>query len=229
MAQMLLKTDSAAKVERAVRRHLRLAKRTGNAKAVELAERIVAPAAAQTSATAAAATAREGVEDTFDDWSKTDAALDRLIKRGHRRCVDFDADHPGAGTAPLLFGGEPPSAITNARREDEPDIVAKLVARGAKLPADHPATPLLAELTTAAQASRTAERAWIDAHQNAEATAGAVEVARLAVIGQYRDNFIDIGRAAGADVAEACFPTLRRGGSGAGDDSNDVEDPTKTT
>ncbi|MBI4953468.1 MAG: hypothetical protein HY908_15670 [Myxococcales bacterium] len=158
MAQMLSKTDSPAKVARAVRRHIRLAKRTGHPKAIELALRIDAPAAAQKTAVSAANEAADAVEDAFDDWSKADAALDRLVKRAHRRCADFDADNTGAGTAALVFAGVPPSVVTETRREEEPDIVAKLVARGQKLPEGHLAIPLLPELTAAADASRAAER-----------------------------------------------------------------------
>ncbi|MCC6521221.1 MAG: hypothetical protein IT373_01040 [Polyangiaceae bacterium] len=228
MAQMLSKTDSPAKVARAVRRHIRLAKRTGHPKAIELALRIDAPAAAQKTAVSAANEAADAVEDAFDDWSKADAALDRLVKRAHRRCADFDADNAGAGTAALVFAGVPPSVVTETRREEEPDIVAKLVARGQKLPEGHLAIPLLPELTAAADASRAAERAWIDAYQHAEATKGAVDVARLGVVAQYRDNFIDIGRAAGPDVADACFPTLRRAAGSVADD-DEAEDPPKGT
>lgn len=210
--QTLTKNDHAPKVLRAARRHLRLAKRAGNATAAELALRIAAPVEALKVAVASAAAAREAADDAFDDWTQDDASLDRAVLSAHRKADDWDADHPGSATKALLFEGAPASQITKAPREDEPDLVAKLVARGEKLPAEHPARAVLPKLVELAAASRKSGRAWVDATQRAGAASAAADIARLAVVRAYRDNAIDIARACGDDVADACFPTLRAAG-----------------
>jgi hypothetical protein len=124
----------------------------------------------------------------------------------------------------MVFGGSTTSQITNAARETEPDLVAQMVRRGADLPEGHPAKPLLPVLTEQANASRAGYRAWIDAVQREAVASTAVEVARLQVARVYSDNQIDIERACGRDVAEACFPTLRRAKA---DDPDD--EPTQPT
>lgn len=154
--------------------------------------------------------AAEGTQDAFDDWELGDRTLDRTVKSADRKCVDWDADHPGQKTKELLFGGLTTGQVVNAARADEPDLVARMVERGRDLPEGHPARPLLAQLTEGATASRTAHRAWVDAAQREAVAATAVEVAKLQVVAVHNDNQIDIERACGRTVAEACFPVLRR-------------------
>lgn len=209
MAQMLLQRDSAAKVKRAVRRHLRLARRSGDEKAIAVAERIVKPLAALEEAMNAAAKAVEKAEDAFDDWNHDDARLDQLVRRVHLRCREWDASHGGARTAEIVFGGQAPSEIIYAPRHKEPELVAQMLVRARELSADHPAIPLLEPLRRAAEASRNAQRAYVDAQQRVAEANSAVEIAKAAVIRAYRDNFIDIERACGIELAEAAFPTLR--------------------
>lgn len=209
MTQLLTKNDSSAKVQRAVRRHLRLAQRTGDDAALAIAKRIAGPAEALDRALGAAAAARHAADDAFDGWEQDDRRLDRAVRSAHRKCVDWDADHLTAGTVALLFAGATPSQITGASREKEPDLAAQIVARGATLPDGHPAAPVLVDLAALADASRAGHRAWIDAVQKAAAAAAVAETARIAVVRAYRDNHIDIERASGADVADDCFPELR--------------------
>src|SRR5688572_17696225 len=105
MAQMLLQRDSAAKVKRAVRRHLRLVRRSADEKAFEVAERLTKPLAALDNAMAEAAMAVEAAEDAFDDWNQDDARLDQLVRRLHLRCREWDAARPGDQTLRRVFGG----------------------------------------------------------------------------------------------------------------------------
>jgi hypothetical protein len=218
MAQSLTKNDSPAKVLRTVRRHKRLVRRVGNAAATDIAARIDAPAAELQSKVDAARAVAEAAENAFDDWDQDDRKLDRVVKRVHRKSVDWDADHSGADTTKLLFAGRAPSEITGAPRDAEPDLVLALVERGARLPEDHPAKPLLADLSACAQASKASQRAWVDAVQRTAVADAAVEVARLSVVRVYKDNIIDIARACGDEIAEDCCPTLRRAASAADDE-----------
>jgi hypothetical protein len=220
MAHSLGKNDSAGKVARGAKRHLRLTKRTGNTEAMTLAERIRAPLAQLEATAVALAAAREALQEAFDDWVQLDRLLDRTVRSCHRKAVDYDADHAGAKTTATLFAGRAPSEITAAPRADEPDLVASLVKRGEALPAGHPATPLLGPLGQQAEASRAGHRAWVDAAQREAVAATAVEVARLAVVRTYRDNLIDIERAGGPELVEDCFPTLRRTAGSTEDDGD---------
>jgi len=210
MAQMLSHKDSAAKVKRAVRRHLRLARRSGDEKAIAVAERITKPLVVLEEATTAAAKAVEAAEDAFDDWNQDDARLDQLVRRLNLRCRDWDLTHSGARTVELVFGDMTPSEITYAPRHKEPELVAKLLVRARQLPEDHPAVPLLGDLERATQASRRAQQAYVDAQQRVAAASAEVQMAKAVLIRAYRDNFIDIERACGVEVAEEAFPTLRR-------------------
>ena len=210
MAQALGKDDSSETVVRAVRRHLRLSKRTGNAQALALAERIIVPRDALSVALKAKALKDDVVEDAFDDWVMDDRTLDRSVTSLGRKAEDWDEDHPPAATKKLLFADRTVTQVVRAPRNDEPDLVAKIVESGAKLPPKHPGAPLIPALTAQAKASRDGERTWIDKGQAASATDAAVEIARLAVVGAYKDNIIDIGRACGDAVMEDCFPALRK-------------------
>lgn len=210
MAQMLLQRDSATKVKRAVRRHLRLVRRTADEKAIAVAERIVKPLAALDEAMGAAAKAVEAAEDAYDDWSQDDARLDQLVRRLHLRCREWDATHSGARTAEIVFGGLAPSEITYAPRQKEVELVTKMLVRARELPGEHPAVPLLQDLARAAEASRDSQRAYVDAQQRVAGASAAVEIAKAAVVHAYRDIFIDIERASGSEVAESCFPVLRK-------------------
>lgn len=210
MAQTLSKTDSAGKVARAVRRHLRLTRRTGDEKAFDIANAITAPAKALDEAILALSQITEAKEDAFDDWHQDDERLDQLVRRVHLRCLDWDLTHPSAKTAALVFGGMALSSVTTAPRHREPDLVAKMVARGRSLPDCHPAIPLLDLLQAAADASRRGHHAVIDAEQRVMEAKAVVEIAKLAVVRVYRDSAIDIERACGSSMAESCFPILRR-------------------
>ncbi len=221
--QTLIKTDRAPAVARAARRHLRLSRRTGNAKAREIAERIAGPLEELEAKMAAAAAAQTAVSDAFDDFVQDDVRLDRAVRSANRKCVDWDADHPGASTTALLFEGRAVSEITRAPREKEPDLVTALVTRGTKLPPGHPAAAILTQLTELAQASRDGHREVIDARQRHVAAAAECDLARIAVVRIYRDNAIDIARAVGDDLADECFPVLRR--RARADDEVDADAP----
>jgi len=209
MAQMILQRDSAAKVKRAVRRHLRLVRRSGDDNALAVAERIAKPLAGLEEAMTAAAKAVEAAEDAFDDWNQDDARLDQLVRRLHLRCREWDASHSGARTADIVFGGQAPSEIIYAPRHKEPELVAQMLVRARELPDAHPAVAILESLGRAAAAARDSQRAYVDAQQRVAEANAAVEIAKASVIRAYRDNFIDIERACGVELAEATFPTLR--------------------
>lgn len=210
MAQMLLQRDSATKIKRAVRRHLRLVRRSADEKAIAVAERFIKPLAALDKAMTEASKSAEAAEDAFDDWNQDDARLDQLVRRLHLRCREWDASHSGARTAEIVFGGLAPSEVIYAPRHKEPDLVAKMLVRARELSGEHPAGPLLDSLRRAADASRSSQRAYVDAQQTVAAASASVDIAKAAVIRAYRDNYIDIERASGAEVAESCFPTLRK-------------------
>lgn len=210
MAQMLSKNDSPNKVRRAVRRHLRLARRHPDTEAKTIAQRIVAPLSALDEALAKAASATDAAEDAFDDWNQEDHLLDQQVRKLSFRCREWDATRPGDQTLARVFGGMAASEVTRAPRHKQPDIVAKMVVRGRELPGGHSGLELLEDLERLAHASRNAHRAYLDAEQHVGAAGAAVAMARLVVVRAYRDNYIDIERASGAEVAEACFPILRR-------------------
>ena len=210
MAQMLSKSDSAAKVKRAVRRHLRLSRRQPNEDARRIAERIVEPLATLEASLAKAEAAADQAEDAFDDWHQEDQVLDQQVRRFAFRCREWDAIRSGDQTLVRAFGGMTPSEVTFAPRHKQPDLVMQIVVRARDLPDGHTAKEMLGDLERQAMASRNAHRAYVDAEQRAGAASAAVDIAKIAVIRAYRDNYIDIDRACGREVAEACFPLLRR-------------------
>lgn len=53
------------------------------------------------------------------------------------------------------------------------------------------------------------QRTYVDAQQRVAEANAAIEIAKAGVIRAYRDNFIDIERACGVELAESTFPTLR--------------------
>jgi len=210
MAQMLSKKDSAAKIKRAVRRHLRLSRRHPDGEAKVIAQRILEPMAALERAVAAASAAADAAEDAFDDWNQEDHLLDQQVRKLGFRCREWDASRPGDQTLRRVFGGLSASEVTRMPRHEQPDFVVKMVVRGRELPAGHSGAELLDDLARLAQSSRRAHRAYLDAEQRVGAANAAVEMARLVVVRAYRDNYIDIERASGSEVADACFPILRR-------------------
>lgn len=210
MAQMLSKNDSSVKVRRAVRRHLRLSRRTADKEAQAIAQRIGGPLKALEDAIVAAQRAADEAEDAFDDWNQADQLLDQSVRRVAHRCREWDALRPGDQSLVRVFGGMTPTEVIRAPRHEEPDIVIKMVVRGRELPKEHPAHELLGDLEKQAHGSREAHRHYLDALQRAGATSAATEIARLTVVRAYRDNFIDIERASGSFIAESCFPILRR-------------------
>lgn len=209
MAQTVSKNDSPGRVERAGRRHVRMTKRTKNEQAIAIAQRIEAPRLELRTKMDAAAGAEEAVEDRYDDWLANDRVVDDLIYSVHRKAVDYDADHPGARTETTLFQGERPSNVTYTNREDQPDVVVKIIERAGSLPPEHPALPVIPQLVEANDQSRASHKAY-EAAQTAEVQAkAAVEIAKLAMIAVYRDNVIDMTRAVGEQLTERCFPQLR--------------------
>jgi len=210
MAQMLSKGDSAAKVKRAVRRHLRLSRRQPNKEAQGIAERIVGPLTALEDALAKASAAAEAAQDAFDDWHLEDQLLDQQVRRLGFRCREWDAIRSGDRTLERVFGGMTPYDVTRAPRHKQPDLVMQIVVRASDLPDGHGAKEMLGDLERLAACSRSAHRAYLDVEQRAGAAKAAVDIARLTVVRAYRDNFIDIERACGREVAESCFPLLQR-------------------
>lgn len=210
MAQMLSKNDSAIRVRRAVRRHLRLSRRHPDAEAKTIAQRIVAPMSGLEEALAKAVSAADAAEDAFDDWNQEDHLLDQQVRKLSFRCREWDASRPGDQTLARVFGGMTATEVIRAPRHKQPDIVAKIVVRGRELPVGHSGLELLEGLERRAHGSRKAHREYLDAEQCVGAANAAVDMARLVVVRAYRDNYIDIERASGAEVAEACFPILRR-------------------
>lgn len=214
MAQMLSKIDSATRATRAVRRHLRLSRRQPDAEAKRIAERIIGPLTALERALDKASSAADAAQDAFDDWYQEDQLLDQYVRKLGFRCREWDASRPADQTSARVFGGMTPSEVTRAPRHKQPDLVAQIVVRGRELPEGHSGRELLGDLERLAASSRSAHRAYLDAEQRAGAARAEVDIARLTVIRAYRDNYIDIERACGRDVAEACFPLLRKSRSG---------------
>lgn len=210
MAQMLSKNDSAIKVRRAVRRHLRLGRRHPDPEAKTIAQRIVASMAALEEAMKKATSAADAAEDAFDDWNQEDHLLDQAVRKFGHRCREWDASRPGDQTLARVFGGMTPSEVVRTPRHKQPDIVIKMVVRGRELPEGHGGRELLGELERLAHASRKAHRIYLDTEQDVGAANAAADMAKLVVVRAYRDNYIDIERASGAEVADACFPILRR-------------------
>lgn len=209
MAQTVSKNDSPAKVERAARRHVRLAKRTKNAQAIEIAQRIEAPRVALLAKIDAAAAAGEAAEDAFDDWVADDGEVDDKVGSLSRKSADYDKDNPGARTHDALFRGQAPSDITYLPREEQPDAVVKIVARGGSLPPEHPAVALLPQLSEANDRARESHSAWLRTLTAVADAGAAAEVAKLAVVQVYRDNVVDITRAIGEELSDRCFPRIR--------------------
>lgn len=210
MAQTPSKEDSPTKVERATRRHVRLTRRTKNTAAIAIAERIEAPRVTLREQITALAGAQEAVEDATDDWCADDAELDDLIASLGRKSEDWDADHPGQATKARLFADRNPSEVARVAREDEPDLVVKIVQRASGLPEGHPGIALAPQLEAAVERSRASRAAVLAAETHAAQVSAGVETAKLAVVQAYRDNAIDLVRAVGEQLADRCFPQLRR-------------------
>ncbi|HEY8429683.1 MAG TPA: hypothetical protein VIL20_14965 [Sandaracinaceae bacterium] len=223
MAQSVSKDDSPGRVQGAARRHVRLTKRTKNARAIEIAQRIEAPAAVLEEKNRGVESARRAVEDALDDWIADDRDVDDKIASVSRRCVDYDAEHPGARTHVALFRGVAPSDVKYLPRAEQPDEVVKIIARASALPPEHPVVPLIPALAEANERARASQRAYEAALTALDEANAAAEVAKMAVVQVYRDNVIDITRAVGEELAERCFPRLRAprrrrdGGEGGGE------------
>lgn len=227
MAQMLSKQDSPAKVLRAIRRHLQLTKRVAQPGAEAIAKRIGVPRDALAAAVEKKAKLSETADDSYDEWHISDSLLDRTVYSLKRKALDWDAEHPGERTLEALFQGRVASEVTNAPRHEQPDLVAQIVARAKSLPAAHPGQAVVADLGSKAEASRQAHRRWVDALQAVAAAGAEVELAKVAAVRAYRDNFIDIGRAVGEEVAELCFPELRRAQRDGGDEAGVALNPSE--
>lgn len=209
MAQSPSIDDSPQSVERAARRHQRLTTRTKDAPAGAIAQRIEAPRATLAEKIRALGAAEEAQEDALDDWIADDDAQGDLVYSLSRKAEDYDADHPGARTHELLFRGEAPSDITGMNREEEPDVIVKIIKRGEALAEDHPGRAVLTAMAAAVEQTRTSERAYFTAVTATAEADAAADAAKLVVIQAYRDNIIDITRERGDDLAERCFPKLR--------------------
>ncbi len=209
MAQTVSKDDSPARVERAARRHVRMARRTKKAEAIAIAERIEAPRATLDEKMDLLTTAEEAVEDAIDDWQADDQEVDDFLGSLGRKSNDWDADHPGETTYRTLFVDQSPSEVARTAREDEPDVVEKIPQRAAGLPEGHPGAALVASIGEAVERSRASHTAVLTAETRAAQAGAAVETAKLAVVQAYRDNAIDLVRAVGEALAERCFPRLR--------------------
>ncbi len=209
MSQTLTLNDSPARCARASRRHRRLAKRTGNDKALDIARRIDVPLAALSAAMAAQDAAEEVEEDALDDWIQDDRVLDGDVGRLDRKCVDWDVDHPTDHSRETVFKGATVSEVIRQRREDEVLIADQLVERATSLPNVHPAREVATRLAQSAEASRTAQAAHVTSIGAVARAKAAVDVAKGVLVLQYKDNAIDIRRACGDAILEACFPVLR--------------------
>lgn len=209
MAQTPTTRDSSALVLRAARRHQRLTKRTGHDGCIALAQRLDEPIAVLAARVEARDRASAVAGDAFDDWVQDDRRLDRFVDSVARKADDYDADH-AANTYALLFAGRSAAEVRAISRADEPAEVEKIVARGAALPDGHPARPLLTELASLADHSRRSHRAYLDALAAVGPLDALAEQSKLALLAVFRDNVHDIVRLAGPDLAEDCFPELRR-------------------
>lgn len=208
MAQGLPKTLSPVRVDGYARRHERMSIRTKNEDAIAIAQGTGPSRAALKEKNQAVTDAEIAVEDAFDGWVADDQVVDALVYAVGRKTADYDADHPGSGTREAIFQGLSPSDVTKTNRAMQPNVITKILQRASALPPEHPALPLVPQLTAANDQARLSEAAHTLAVTALTEARAAAEVAKLAVIQKYADNIIDITRAAGEDVAERCFPRV---------------------
>jgi len=209
MAQGLRTSFSPERVEGGARRHVRMTRRTKNEEAIAIAEGIERSRAALKEKNQAVVLAEIAVEDAFDNWIADDYVVDRLVHSVGRKTADYDGDHPGSRTHEAVFEGVSPSDVTKTSRAKQPNVITKILERASGLPADHPALPILPQLTAANDQARASQAAHLVAVTALTEAKAAAEVAKLAVIQRYADNIIDITRKVGEDLAERCFPRVR--------------------
>lgn len=221
MAQGLPKTLPPVRVEGYGRRHERMSVRTKNEEAITIAKSLGPARDALKEKNQAVTRAEIAVEDAFDNWVADDYAVDVLVYAVGRKTADYDAEHSEANTREAMFQGVSPSDVTKTNRSMQPNVITKILQRASALPPEHPALPLIPQLTAANDQARLSEVAHTQAITALTEAKAAVEVAKLVVIQKYADNIIDITRAAGEAVAERCFPRViapRRKKKAGGDD-----------
>jgi len=144
----------------------------------------------------------------YDRVRLCDLILDDVLRKVHTSAKEYDREHPGSNTLPLLFAQGNLTPVITMPMEDEPDEASRISQKLNSFGSQHLLFVLAGEIDTAVKASRNALNAQDEATKAYYLMRTTVEITKSAVIRQYNGLYHRAASEVDSNFAERLFPQL---------------------
>ncbi len=220
MAKMLSKRDSTNKHLNTARRHIRCCNQTFGKNIYTTA---ITPVYNQLQAKNVAY--KEAIInriDANDDTKMSDYVLDNGVCTVFEEAKRYDRDHIEGLVLRSLFPDERFGDLIKINRENEPNVIEKLVLRIENLGEQHPLYKNGAMLKGLIEKVRGSFKISYDAEREKKLAQGEVEIEKEALRKQYAKNYFDARQEMGREKANTLFPSLSTRSSSSLNSKKDV-------
>lgn len=226
MARQLYPRDSAGFMLSAIRRHLRLCRKSPAGGGLIQA---IKPVGTNLEQKAQLLEQSQQIrQDAYDDVLLADTDLDNSIRNAFDACKTYERQHPGELLVNKIFSNGGYSDIVRMSYADEPNAADSIAMKIEKLVNNHPVYAMAATIRQAAEAVRQAITLHKDAIRKEKLAEAELEIAKADTIRAYEVNYLDARRKLGAASANRLFPALRTSRRDDSIDETDSEIEDKT-
>ena len=220
MARLIYKRDSTAFHLKAVRRHIRLARKIKGAE--KFADLIAPFQQGLIEKNRVTTLADEKREDTYDDVISADLSLDDAVRTTYENGKQYDRSHPGEQVLLKLFPNGTFSDIISMPYAEEPMAAERIAASITLLGDTHPLFPMAEEIRNRIAGVNAALEAYKLVVTELTQAEVEEEAAKADVRKQYEFNYLDSRKELGVTYAERIFPVLGNRSKG-----NTTEEPAR--
>jgi hypothetical protein len=170
--------------------------------------------------------AEENKEVAYDNVQLNDRNLDDRVRSAFEKCKQYDRDNPGRPVLNQVFPDGKFSTIVNTPLKDEPDEVAKLVARIEALGTEHVLNELVAYLNEGIDKCRQALNTYYEAIKAQKSKEAEEAISKSNLSRQYEFNYLDAVKKFGKNFANRLFPVINNSTRSTVDNNNEENTTT---